>query len=76
MARHYSKPKAKPEHYRALSKVITLECAAELVYRHPNQIKSAIDSGRIAAIKCRRNWLVSLDSLLEAFPNEKRASRQ
>lgn len=61
-------PHAKPEHYQQLMRVVTLAEAARICFRGENSIRYAIDAGHIAAIKCGRIWLISVDSLVEHFP--------
>jgi hypothetical protein len=60
--------KALPEHFEDLDRVVTLAEAARLVYRHPNIVRYAIDTGNVAAVKSGRIWLVSVRSLHENFP--------
>ena len=62
------------DHYHALARVVTLAEASRITYRDPKSVKYAIQAGNIAALKCGRVWLVSVDSLLEHFPKPEKMS--
>ncbi len=61
-------------HYQVLSRVVTLAEASRMVYRDPKSVKYAIDAGNVAALRCGRVWLVSVDSLIEHFPVSEKIS--
>jgi len=65
---------AKPEHYEPLENVVTLAEASRRWGKTRQSISYAIDLGNVAGIKCGRNTLVSVPSLIHWYGTPKKVA--
>lgn len=67
MATRYRAP---PDHFRELSATMTLAEAMRAYHVGRSTLRYAIDSGRVAARRAGRDWLISVRSLNAVYASK------